>query len=355
MKINIKNIRIKRICATLFISLFLSCNNSGEELEKLKNQNNFLSSLANLGNDFLDIFTSFGNSLGGVLGFNTETKKSDVANYFKKVHDTVEETRKKLVKIVEDVEKEKNPNADAVKKEVEKLVIEKLSKIIEGASEALKSADASEPIGNISTASGAQNNKVVVGDIDSLVKGIKSIVDVVLQGKGNPKAGDDNKSETGTTRSNNGGAIKLFAKDNSGDSEANTKKLATDAAKAVGAVTGADILQAMITNSSKAITLAKNNEDNASVNVASPKDAEVAGGIALRAMAKSGKFANANDSDAGVIATTIKGAAISAVTKALDTLTIAIRKTIDDGLKTVKDTMNININDKSVTTETKNQ
>ncbi|AHH11699.1 hypothetical protein bcCo53_001519 (plasmid) [Borrelia coriaceae] len=32
MKINIKNIMIKSICATLFISLFLSCNNAGPEL-----------------------------------------------------------------------------------------------------------------------------------------------------------------------------------------------------------------------------------------------------------------------------------------------------------------------------------
>ncbi|UPA17315.1 hypothetical protein bcCo53_001701 (plasmid) [Borrelia coriaceae] len=56
MKINIKNIRIKSICAILFISLFLSCNNGIEELEK---RNNFFSSLANLGNDFLTVFISF--------------------------------------------------------------------------------------------------------------------------------------------------------------------------------------------------------------------------------------------------------------------------------------------------------
>ncbi|UPA17154.1 hypothetical protein bcCo53_001327 (plasmid) [Borrelia coriaceae] len=68
MKINVKNIKIKSICATLFISLFFSCNNGIEELEK---RNNFLSSLANLGSDFLSVFTSFGDSLGGVLGFNT--------------------------------------------------------------------------------------------------------------------------------------------------------------------------------------------------------------------------------------------------------------------------------------------
>ncbi|UPA17121.1 vsp protein (plasmid) [Borrelia coriaceae] len=34
MKINIKNINIKSICAILFISLFFSCNNSGPELRE---------------------------------------------------------------------------------------------------------------------------------------------------------------------------------------------------------------------------------------------------------------------------------------------------------------------------------
>ncbi|ETZ17109.1 Variable outer membrane protein, partial [Borrelia duttonii CR2A] len=45
------------------------------------------------------------------------------------------------------------------------------------------------------------------------------------------------------------------------------------------------------------------------------------------------------------------GAAISAVTKALDTLTIAIRKTIDAGLKEVKAAMKINANDITVASE----
>ncbi|AHH11438.1 hypothetical protein bcCo53_001603 (plasmid) [Borrelia coriaceae] len=34
MKINIKNIKVKSICATLFISLFLSCNNGGPEIRE---------------------------------------------------------------------------------------------------------------------------------------------------------------------------------------------------------------------------------------------------------------------------------------------------------------------------------
>ncbi len=47
-------------------------------------------------------------------------------------------------------------------------------------------------------------------------------------------------------------------------------------------------------------------------------------------MAQDGKFANASANDAqGIAATAVKGAAASAITKALDTLTIAIRKTIN--------------------------
>ncbi len=60
-------------------------------------------------------------------------------------------------------------------------------------------------------------------------------------------------------------------------------------------------------------------------------------------MTKGGKFANASAADnEGVITSAVKGAAISALTKALDTLTVAIRKTIDLGLKEVKNVMKIN-------------
>ncbi len=68
----------------------------------------------------------------------------------------------------------------------------------------------------------------------------------------------------------------------------------------------------------------------------------------MRAMAKRGKFANANDSDAGVIASTIKGAAVSAVTKVLETLTVAIRNIVDSELKMVKEAMKMNTNDTPV-------
>ncbi|WAZ71375.1 variable large family protein (plasmid) [Borrelia miyamotoi] len=320
---------------TLFLG-FVSCNSSGTVAEESP-QSRFLKSVISLGNDFLNVFTSFGNMVGGVLGFNTNTKKSDVGAYFKKVHDTVEGTKTSLEKIVADMKTEGNPNAEATDTAVKKLVSETLSKIIEGAKTASEAiGDAGDPIGNIST----DNNGGAVGTgVDGLIKGIKSIVDVVLGAKeGNAEAGDNKKAEDGNTARNNDGAGKLF--DGSTGAAADDKKAAADAAKAVGAVTGADILKAMVKDNGDAAKLAKNSAGIAASGVAAPKDAVMAGGIALRAMAKGGKFANgSNAADAKKI---VEGVAVSAVTKALDTLTIAIRKTIDLGLKEVQEAMKIN-------------
>ncbi len=69
------------------------------------------------------------------------------------------------------------------------------------------------------------------------------------------------------------------------------KKSAADAAKAVEAVSVADILKAMIKDSGDAVRLAKETTGNVAT---APKDGTIAGGIALRAMAKDGKFANVN-------------------------------------------------------------
>ncbi|AFI31922.1 Borrelia lipoprotein-containing protein (plasmid) [Borrelia crocidurae str. Achema] len=71
-------------------------------------------------------------------------------------------------------------------------------------------------------------------------------------------------------------------------------------------------------------------------------------GIALRSMAKGGKFSGPNDNANADAKKAVEGVAVGAVIKALDTLTIAIRNTIDAGLKEV---MKININDASVASE----
>nr|WP_247032790.1 variable large family protein [Borrelia venezuelensis] len=327
---------------TLF--LLLSCGSGSSKTEDP--QNKFLKSVISLSNDILNVFTSFADMVGGVLGFNTTTKKSDVGAYFKTVQDTVQGTKDKLNKIVADMKSENNPNASAVETAVTNLVTITLDNIIQGAKTASEAIGTTgdELLGNVA----ADNNGGAAGTgVDSLVKGIKSIVDVVLKDKGNPEAGDNKKAEDGNSARNNDGAGKLF--DGSAGAGADDKKAATDAAKAVGTVTGADILQAIVKDNGDAAKLAKNSAGIAASGVAAPKDAEVAGGIAFRAMAKRGKFANGNNAaDAKKI---VEGATVSSVTKALGTLTIAIRNTIDTGLKTVKDAMNFNSTDTSVVSE----
>ncbi|AHH11691.1 variable large family protein (plasmid) [Borrelia coriaceae] len=350
MKINIKNIKVKRICATLFISLFLSCNNGIEELEK---RNSFLSSLANLGNDFLSIFISFGDMTGTVLGFNTTTKKSDVGNYFTKVKEAVEGVKGKLNTIVESMKSSNNPNAVGVETAVKTLIDNTLDKIIEGAKTVSGAIGTTgdELLGN---GSADKTKGGAAGDVDKLVEGMKEIVKLVLGEKGDPNAGDGKKAgnnvEDRTGGSAQGEAGKLFHDSGNssgiGSSANDAKKAAADAAKAVGSVTGADILQAIVTYGKTMATKATE---------ARAKDATIAGAIALRAMTKDGKFPGvasggvaADDADYQVA---VKGVALSAVTKALDTLTIAIRETIDAGLKTVKKAMNINPEATPVTTE----
>ncbi|ETZ17036.1 Variable outer membrane protein, partial [Borrelia duttonii CR2A] len=114
-------------------------------------------------------------------------------------------------------------------------------------------------------------------------------------------------------------------------------------------VSGADILQA-IAKSDKAadnevaIDQAKNSAEIAAAKKESKdfgdalkdKDAIIAGGIALRAMAKGGKFASNNDDKSEHA---VNGVASSAVNKTLSTLIIAIRNSVDSGLKKINEVL----------------
>ncbi|ANF34533.1 vlp protein, gamma subfamily (plasmid) [Borrelia turicatae] len=277
--------------------------------------------------------------VGGVLGFNTNTKKSDVGNYFKTIETSLTTTKTALNKIVADMKSENNPNAEATGVAVRNLIDNTLDKIIDGAkiaSEAI-GITGDDLLGNIADKGAGDNTSHGAGaksdSVENLIKGVKSIVDIVLGKEGSADAGTDKKAEDGGQRSEgnagDGEATKLFVGAGNAGDAGQTKKSATDAAKAVGAVTGADILKAMI-------------KDNGDAAAANAKDGTIAGAIALRAMAKDGK-------SPGVTATAaadnpdytdaVKGAAVSAVTKSLNTLTIAIRNTVDSGLKTINEAL----------------
>ncbi|QFP42686.1 hypothetical protein F9Y90_06270, partial (plasmid) [Borrelia miyamotoi] len=159
--------------------------------------------------------------------------------------------------------------------------------------------------------------------VNALVKGIKEIVGVVLKGKGDATA-----TKTADAEKKSVGKL-LGGKDNGG-----TETQAAAASASIGAITGADILQAIASSEKAAgeptIEQAKNaaeiaiakKEDNKELNTAK-KDAVIAAGIALRAMAKDGKFAAKSNEEKSAHA--VNGVAASAVGKTLSTLIIAIR------------------------------
>ncbi len=164
--------------------------------------------MVGLSNEFLNVFTSFGEMVGSVLGLKVDSRKSDVGNYFKKVYETVKGIKDGLNKIVSEMKKEKNPNAEATESAVKTLVESKLDKIIEGAKTASEAiGDASDLIGNVA----AQNNGGAVGnEVDKLVKGIKGIVEIVLEGVGSAEAGDNKKAEDGNSARDNNAAGKYI-------------------------------------------------------------------------------------------------------------------------------------------------
>ncbi|WP_038363523.1 variable large family protein, partial [Borrelia persica] len=122
------------IISLVLMVLVMGCN-SGllAEKEGLENRNSFLETLVELGNDFIGVFTSFGDIVGSVLGLNVNSKKSDVGKYFNTVQETVQGTKDKLERIVADMKREGNPNAAGVESVVNKFVSETLDKIIGGA------------------------------------------------------------------------------------------------------------------------------------------------------------------------------------------------------------------------------
>ncbi|AFI32156.1 variable large family protein [Borrelia crocidurae] len=311
----------------LMVMVVMGCNSGGRDPEKV-----FLSDIANLGKGFLEVFVSFGDMITGTLGIKAETKKSDIGVYFTKISETMKATKAKLNEILE-----QNGHYEKVKEKVDEFITT-IDKIEAGAKEASGGASGSDAIGNA-----VKNQFAVAADklsVVSLVKGIKAIIGVVLkESEGNAEAtktGDEDKKKVGN----------LFVGDN-GKDEAKEENIAK-ASASVGAVSGADILKAIAKSKedpqvndtdginaatdAAEIAVAKAVDNKNEIKDATRKDAVIAGGIALRGMAKGGKFA-AKDEEKS--ANAVNGAVASAVNKVLSTLVIAIRNKVDEGLKEI--------------------
>ncbi|AFI31957.1 Borrelia lipoprotein-containing protein, partial (plasmid) [Borrelia crocidurae str. Achema] len=200
----------------------------------------------------------------------------------------------KLGKILEE-----NGNYLKVKEKVEECIGE-IGKIEAGAKIAFSGANGGDVIGNaVSAGHGATPSSK--NSIVSLVKGIKAIVGVILKdSEGNAEAtkiGDEDKKKVGN----------LFVGDNGKDEakEGNISK----AAASIGTVSGADILKAIAKSKEDpkvdnaeginaatdaaeiAVAPAKDDKKEIKKRPQQKKDAVIAGGMALRGMAKGGKFA----------------------------------------------------------------
>ncbi|WP_434757290.1 variable large family protein [Borrelia puertoricensis] len=330
---------MKRItlCA-LFLTLFLllSCGSGSASAEDPKTT--FLTSIANLGKGFLDVFTSLSDMVAGAFGIKADTKKSDIGNYFTSIETTMTSVKKKL-----QTEVAKNGNYSKIKSVVDTFITNTLDKIAEGAKLVASGATGDDKIGNAvkDAQDAAPADKTAV---NSLVKGIKEIVEIVL--KDNEGNADANGAKIEDTERKSIGRL-LSTNANAGE-----EKHAGAASASIGAVTGADILKAIAiskedpkVNNAEGINAAKDAAEIAiapavdgkqEIKEVAKKDAVIAAGIALRAMAKDGKFAAKNEEKS---ANAVNGAAASAVGKTLSTLIIAIRNTVDSGLKTISESL----------------
>ncbi|ABF82206.1 Variable large protein D56 (plasmid) [Borrelia hermsii] len=323
--------RISVIIMILFMVL-VSCNSGGVAEEP---KTVYLTSIANLGKGFLDVFVTFGDMVTGAFGIKADTKKSDIGKYFADIEKTMTSVKKKL-----QGEVATNGNYVKVKTVVDKFITDTLDKIAAGAKEAAKGATGEDKIGN-ATSAGHGASPADKDSVISLVKGIKTIVGVVLKDKGDAgatKTAEDDKKDIG----------KLFDGKKDDSKEENIAK----AAASIGVVTGADILKAITTskenpvenategiNAAKdaaEIAVAKAVNDKKEIKELAKKDAVIAAGIALRAMAKDGKFAVKDEEKS---ANAVNGVAVSAVGKTLGTLIIAISNTVDSGLKTINEVL----------------
>ncbi|AHH11319.1 Variable outer membrane protein (plasmid) [Borrelia coriaceae ATCC 43381] len=265
------------------------------------------------------------------LGIKSDTKKEDIGKYFTAIEKTMTSVKEKL-----QAEVSKNGNYEKVREKVTSF-IQTIEKIEKGAETAAGGAKGDEKIGGATKTGGQDATPAEADSVNKLVKGIGQIVGVVLENKGDATATktEDNEQKT---------IAKLFSDNKSNSTDA----IAAAASASIGAVSGADILKAIASSgdaSDVAIDKAKDaasiaiakKEDKSDLDASAKKDAIIAAGIALRAMAKGGKFA-AKASEAKS-AHAVNGAAASAVNKTLSTLIIAIRNTIDTGLKSIIDVL----------------
>nr|CAF34025.1 outer surface protein VlsE [Borreliella burgdorferi] len=336
--------------AILLTTFFVFINCKSQVADKDDPTNKFYQSVIQLGNGFLDVFTSFGGLVAEAFGFKSDPKKSDVKTYFTTVAAKLEKTKtdlNSLPKEKSDISSTtgKPDSTGSVGTAVEgaiKEVSELLDKLVKAVKTAEGASSGTDAIGEVEANAGAAKAADKTS-VTGIAKGIKEIVEA---------AGGSEKLKVAAAKGeNNKGAGKLFGKAGAaGDSEAASK-----AAGAVSAVSGEQILSAIVKAAGEAdqdgkkpgeatnpiaAAIGDKDEDGADFGKEGmKKDDQIAAAIALRGMAKDGKFAVKDNDEKEKAEGAIKGAAESAVRKVLGAITGLIGDAVGTGLKKVGDSV----------------
>ncbi|PRR64144.1 variable large family protein [Borreliella burgdorferi] len=269
-----------------------------------------------MGYGFVDVFNAIGGLVSDVF-YKADPKKSDVKNYFESIAKILQDTQAKL-----DALSKEQGGGDRGTQVVDtsKKVSGWIKEMHKAVDDTAKAGDGgNESIANVAAGGGDANAgngaKADAGSVTGIAKGMKAIVEAAKKAGVELKADDvagaaddagrlfaNGAAHAGGGNANNAG--RLFA--NGGDA-GDAQGAAEKAGEAVSAVSGDQILKAIIdaagSTEGKGANTAKNAVEAAIGGAAGAaaafgdnmkKKNQIAAAIVLRGLAKDGKFANAN-------------------------------------------------------------
>ncbi|WP_233195494.1 variable large family protein [Borreliella burgdorferi] len=342
---------MKRISSAIFLLaffVFTNCKNNAELVEaEAKHQaaKDFYHAIIKLGYGFVDVFNAIGGLVSDVF-YKADPKKSDVKNYFESIAKILQDTQAKL-----DALSKEQGGGDRGTQVVDtsKKVSGWIKEMHKAVDDTAKAGDGgNDSIANVAVGGDNGNGngaKANEGSVTGIAKGMKAIVDAAKKAGVELKAADVDDVAGGADDDGNA-AGKLFA---SGDNargagaDADAEEAAEKAGEAVSAVSGDQILKAIVdaagTTAGKRANTAKNaveaaiGGDNAAAGEAfggnMKKKNQIAAAIVLRGLAKDGKFANTNAGNGNTkVVAAVKSAVESGVQKTMSSLSSLIRQSI---------------------------
>ncbi|WP_051480223.1 variable large family protein, partial [Borrelia crocidurae] len=161
--------------------MVMGCNSGGvKEGEGESSQSKFLKSIIGLRNEFLNVFTSFGDMVGGILGFNavkSDDKRSKVGEHFKTIGDGLKNTKDKLDELSKQIVSTSNADIKGVEAVIQ-VTSEVIAKLITSVTElAGITKEGNVDIGDAGTAGNAAAVAADKASVEAIIKGVKEIVE----------------------------------------------------------------------------------------------------------------------------------------------------------------------------------